>query len=298
MLVNTAGASAAALVLVRGLSPLWMVSIFAVTFVLTPIERWRRWSSSTLVRLWSLIVVVSTVLASAWIVGARALDTQPWTVNRYRKDGLLGAVGAVFDRTGLFMRQMEAAVTDDAHVPTADYIVVFTLLGLLIVGGLIAGRNRERVALGSAAIGMVLFPIVLAAPRIQSYGITWQGRYGLPFVTGVPLLAGAALFDSSRLGAVRGEPTARYHFAIPLRMAATAVVGLAWLEVGIAFWCELRRYTVGTLGPLNLLDDWHPPWSPALPLPILAAAVLTVLAALMVWCFGLLARSRRPRVHR
>ncbi|MGO9197547.1 MAG: DUF2142 domain-containing protein [Acidimicrobiales bacterium] len=298
MLVSAAGASASGLVLVRGLSPLWLVGILAVTFVLTPLERWREWLRSSIVRVWTVVVVIASALASAWIIGAHALNTQPWTVNPYRNDSRLTDFQLVIERSGWFVMQMESAVTDDAKVPTIDYIVAFSLLGLLIVAGLWAGRARERIALTLVGLCTWLAPVVLAAPRIPEYGITWQGRYALPFAVGIPLLAGTALLDSPR--AVPFGPPRAGAVARVLRRArpiAMVLVALAWLQVGVTYWCDLRRYTVGTSGTLDLFDKWNPLWSPVLPLPVLAAGVPLLLLVLTVWCVHLMRRSEQPVTH-
>lgn len=126
-----------------------------------------------------------------------------------------------------------------------------------------AATGRERAA-GSVALAIaVLVPAVATVTTYETLGVSWQGRYELPLLVGIVMLAGAVLD--------RG-PEVRHSFKVPL------VVLLAVTQ----FMCVLCLGLREARGPF---DDGRP-W----------ALVLGVAApALMGAGYLLLARASRVR---
>jgi hypothetical protein len=287
MLIGAAGAAASALVLVRGLSPLWLACIGLVALVLVPWHHWRAWLRLADVRMWTGLLVTCCVLALAWIVGAHALAIQPWPANLlvYKHASDWREIQLVIDREGWFAEQMVGALTKETRLPVPGFVAAFTALCLLVIVGVVRGSARERVALVVAVVATWLIPIVIAAPRIRQNGINWQGRYIMPFAAEIVLLAGMAAFKSER------SPLPR----VARDVAGALVVGSLALE-SVCFWAMLRRYAVTTRGPLDLLTVAHAAWSPAvLPIGVLAALVPLVSAAAAVLLVGLLTRCEQDR---
>jgi hypothetical protein len=298
VLIHTAGAAAASLVFVRGLSPLWLLSIAVLALALVPWHQWRRWLMLTGPRVWIAIIVVCTGLSVVWIIGAETLTIQPWVLNPYHHASNIREIELVVDKSGWFVMQMLGGMTKDAQLPAGGYALGLAAIGLLVIAGFVRGTARERVALGVACAGTFLIPIVLAAPRIRVDGINWQGRYAMPLAVCIPLLAGLAAFGPSRRGAddaVRTRSRARRRMR-ERRTAAFLIAGSCALT-GVAYWSMMRRYSVGTSGTHNLLFASRPNWSPALPEPLLAALVPLVLVGLTIGALALVAPSE-PVIHR
>jgi hypothetical protein len=132
--------------------------------------------------------------------------------------------------------------------------------------GLVFANTRFRIALGLSLAASLLLPVavwVLEARRLGLYN--QQGRYWLPFVLGVPLLAACALDDAGPA-------------KLPTLRTARLLVALVAIGLTASFLSAMQRYTVGANGPINPFD--RPPGSWA---PPLGAFTLDIL-----FCFGVL----------
>jgi hypothetical protein len=301
MLVNTLGAGSSLLVLVRGLSPLWLACLGIVGLILIPWPSWWSWIRTKLFLAWTAVFGVVAVVALAWIFKAKTLDIQPWAPFRLKNllggnlhPSLLHEVHLVLAHMPWFVEQMVGALTHDAQPPIGAYIGAFVLLGLLIVVGLWRGTARQRVAIAFASAATFLIPICLAAPRIHVDGLNWQGRYILPFAVDLVLVSAVAAFRKRppATGAATSPPASS---PAPsrrraVRIAVVAVAG-ALLIQGVEYWSVLRRYTVSETGPHDLLRLSHPQWSPVLPVQFLAAAVPALLLVVGLLLVRLLRRA-------
>lgn len=90
----------------------------------------------------------------------------------------------------------------DQPAPLAVHLLVLCVLVTLLVAALRRGAGQGRGALGLALVLTLAVPSVLVAVTLQERGGVWQGRYSLPFVVGVMMLAGLVL-DRTRW---RSEP--------------------------------------------------------------------------------------------
>jgi Predicted membrane protein (DUF2142) len=155
--------------------------------------------------------------------------------------------------------------------------LLLTLLGLALV----VGSRRQRLVVSGLVAGSVVTALALATAN-RPTGFPIQGRYVLPFLTVVALVAGEVVQSNrERLpGVVRA-------LAVPAFAAvAGAVQVVAWYFNG-------RRYAVGTAGPRWFIgrDEWSPPlgWVPWLVVTVTAAALLMTAATLA---------SRQPPANR
>lgn len=153
------------------------------------------------------------------------------------------------------------------RLPWIAYVAWFAAGFALVAVALLAGRRRERLALAAVLAAALLLPMVMWIYAIRQTGFGLQGRYVLPALVVVPLIAGelvrahaAELGERLRRGLVT---------AIPLVAAAVHLVAFYWAA---------RRAAVGTDGPLVFLGDsgWSPPlgWVPWLVLALLGSAAL------------------------
>lgn len=147
--------------------------------------------------------------------------------------------------------------------------VLLTCTLALLLAPLLADR-RHVLPFLAMAVGVIAIPVVLQGYEMRTLGMVWQGRYLLPYATGLVLLAGFADLDVRR--------------AVPelsgrgLEHWLNAFIGVSGLT---CFWWAVRHNAnrKGIAGPLLPL---HAHWVPATTWP---GAVLPYLlgAALLGW---------------
>lgn len=250
-LVAVTAASAVCLVLSRGLSPLWGAIILVVLALLGGWTSLRSLLATRSVQ-WAVgAVVVMASLAVAWIVNEHALDLVPDGIHVPVHTSTGHLVATVFGYTGQWLVQMVGVFGSlDTYAPTATYLAWAVVLGTLVLLGLgSAGRRRQGILLLLMA-AVVVVPVAITVDQAHRLGIDWQGRYVLPLAVGVPVVAAALLSEGATHLVVR----------ISGWLTATITVGGA-----LAFVEALRRYTVGTAGPIDLFQgSWQPPGGDAL----------------------------------
>lgn len=269
-LVARAGIALIVLVLMRGLSVLWMALIVATAVALCSRAGLRRLAASRLVRRFGVAVVIAVVAALAWSVWFRPLDH----LGRHGPDpGPAGTVTIIRDSLGTYWSQYREMIGNfgwlDTPTPMLTTLLWTVGLGLLVLLCVaIASRRAVRLVV-SLLLLSVAVPVAIDTSQARDIGIGWQGRWTLPFAVGVPILAALsiawsrrrALFDRSRLPGV---------FAVVLVVAQF-----------LAFFQHLRRNAVGAGGPLTFWLDAQ--WSPPVPSWLLLVGALTVLVALAAW---------------
>ncbi|MDQ6650638.1 MAG: DUF2142 domain-containing protein [Actinomycetota bacterium] len=158
----------------------------------------------------------------------------------------------------------------DLPMPAAFYWVWVSLFLLVCLLAALLGTGRERLLLGGVLFVSLACVVVVEAGVIAQTHFPMYGRYVLPAVLTLPLVAGEIV----RRHAARLFP--------PLRRALPVAVfaGAAAVQVAAVF-VTARRYAVGTSGPWWFLPDstWAPPRGWVLWLVTAAlAAVLTAAA--------------------
>ncbi|MEY9962296.1 cytochrome c-type biogenesis protein CcmH/NrfF [Streptacidiphilus sp. MAP12-16] len=169
----------------------------------------------------------------------------------------------------------------DAPSPEATMLLWPGVIVGLVLLAWACSRWREGVALLGIAVGIFLVPIVAGAAEAQ-LGPIWQGRYLLPFAAGLPILAAFAIARYEPLGA-----------AIRGRLVALSIGLLAFADV-LAFYWTLRRYLVGSNGPLIPVHaHWQPPGTWVL--WTCAYALLLASQCLLVMSFERMRSTTFPR---
>jgi Predicted membrane protein (DUF2142) len=123
-------------------------------------------------------------------------------------------------------------------------LVIGTLLGAALLGG----KGRTLLALAATIALTVAVPVIVQAPRLLEFGLTWQGRHELPLAVGIPLLAVVAAAQ---------RPTGSETGLRRLAIVCTCVIGLVQVH---ALWWALHRYTVGL--DSEQFGLWGGPWQP------------------------------------
>ncbi len=269
-LVSRAGIAMIVLVLMRGLSVLWLALIVATGLALCTRAGLRRLAGSRLVRGWSIGVGAATVASLVWVLWFRPLDY----LGRHGADlGPVSNVTLVKDSLGTTWQLYKEMIGDfgwlDTLSPTLTYLLWTAGLGLLVLLCIAIGSRRTAALVAGLIALTIAVPAAIDASQARDLGIGWQGRWTLPFAVGVPILAALsiawsgrhALFDRSRLP--------------PVLAVAFVVAQFA------AFFQHLRRNAVGADGSLTF---WlHPDWSPPVPPWLLLVGGFLVLVTLAAW---------------
>jgi len=229
----------AALVLPRDDGLLWAALVVVVLSVV-----WRR----NPVTLWRILPVPTRLL-----LGAVSLVGAAWAA--LARGGLVPvdrpATGVEFaeivvQRTGSHVREAVGVLGWlDTALPESMYALWFFAAGLVVMIALVT-REYRRVVGAAMALGLfVVVGWVLEIVQGRTAGLFWQGRYALPMLIGMVLVAGLSVDADRHIG----------------RAAATAPGVLALVVWNISFLQQLRRWGVGQSGSIRpwAWDTWDAP---------------------------------------
>jgi hypothetical protein len=268
--VARAGVAAIVLTLTRGLSPGFVVVALVAAAVLASGERRRALMQRKDVRAWALGLLAVIPIAAGWIVYLQQRYPLHRTGEglahalRVTPEILRESVGEPYGPVGGFLP------TTHVWLPPYVYLIWgLGTLGLVALALACSSWRARAVLLGVLAIAIVL-PIASDAFSVPPIGLPWIGRYGLPLLVGIPIVA-AAVADTGATG--------RW-----LSRAARAVVIVTFAAQIAVFFLTIRRFTVGTDGAWNPLTivrhaEWTPPPGPAVAWFVVLSAALVVLAA-------------------
>lgn len=252
---------ATSMMLMRQLSPFWLVGILAACAILAGRPRLRELRRSRRMYRWMLPPLVGTFLQLLWTYGVGTDDVPVGA----RADAPTG-----FTLPEVLSRQPDRWVQYVGNFGSLDIplpgVLATTWLALWLGLAYLALRRRAalraRWALGLVLLGVLVVPIMLEWPLTHRLGFFWQGRYALPIAVGVPLLAATVL--ASRRPA-RDLPRG----AVPLVLVATAFVGM-W-----SFVRTFMRYSSS-----YRVHSIFGPWQPPVPFLVLALGALGAMALL------------------
>lgn len=214
---------------------------------------------------WTALPVVASVVNCIWTFSpAGALSgtpaapdvtlSQAWELAADRIDGGLNEVVAAF------------GWLDTALAPR-DY-TFYLVASVFLVGVLATFVDRRRLlALGTLIAAAYLVPIALQAAQWSSVGPVWQGRYTLPLLVLIPILAALVAAQSP------------HPFPGRIALACIPVTGvLAFVHVR-AYFSQLRRNVGGVSG--GAFDGaWEPPLTAELQFALLTLLVVGTWLAL------------------
>lgn len=294
--------AAVALAWSRPLGPLFVLGIVAVTAVAVGDHEVlaARWRSSRDRRV-AAGVGVAWLAAWAWLLAF----------------GTLGAFKGIPDPSltpGVAARRSLAMTAErleqvvavfgwvDTPAPTVTTFWPWMLVaGAVVVAGLVRGTWRLRAALVLLGAVAVVLPVLAEMGRAAEIGLGWQGRYTMPVLVGLPVLAA--------IGTVRGQRTRRpvdetksaprVVSSVALGTAFAVLAGGALLAVAhlVGFAAALRRYTVGIDDPRPFwaflaVDGWAPPGGATLLLVLVACLLAAAGGALAMATWRARARPR------
>lgn len=229
----------AALVLPRDDGLIWaalIVAVLALVWRRNPIDVWRVLPNPT-----RIVLGAVSVMGAAWAVltgGDLVPVDRPATGIEFAE--------IVVQRTGSHLREAVGVVGWlDTPLPESMYALWFFTAGLVVMIALVA-RAYRRVVGSAAALGLfVVVAWVLEIVQGRTAGLFWQGRYALPMLIGMVLVAGLSVDADRKIGEV-----------------ASAAPGLLALVVwNVSFFQQLRRWGVGQSGSIRpwAWDTWDAP---------------------------------------
>lgn len=159
----------------------------------------------------------------------------------------------------------------DTPIPEAVFAIWTVAVASVVGVGLVISRRSRRALLLLAATSLAM-PIIFESPRIDQVGPYWQGRYWLPLLVGIPLVALASSGSTSpRHGRRRTS-----NRSVPFTVLLLGVV-LAGCQVW-SFLTALHRYEYGFGVTSPTIAHWQPPGGPALVLSLFIVGFLLFLA--------------------
>lgn len=264
--------SAAVLIMVRPLGPVWLAGIAVATLIAVADggvrERVTRVLRSPGVRWSGGLLGVALLAAGFWDVTRNTTGIVPEADPDFT---YAKSIYLTIFQTPAFLSQMLGSLGWIGRVPMLTTMLWYGAISGLVLLALVLGNRRERFALLLLAVSIVVFPILFEAYSGREYGVGWQGRYTLPLAVGLPILA--AEIAARRLTALTP--------AAVLRSLATvfgATIALAYLcEV----WWMWRRYAQNMVSGhvLPIPAKWSPPigWPAMLFLALLGCVTLFVI---------------------
>ncbi len=267
--------AAAVFALSRPLSPLYLAILIVVVAVVAGKDRIRKLFRQRFMRLMCTLVGVVVLVAIAF----SAMDGTPSLLGGHLHIplSLWGEIERTIRLTGT--RLMQAVGNFgwlDTQAPVGTIVVWAIGGGWLLVWGMRTSPRCRR-ALPLLLVAIFLLPVVFESPRIDAVGSYWQGRYWLPLLVGVPLIASAAVSRQTRGAHARNDtpPTQ------PLAAAMTLIPLLVIAQVA-AFLTVLHRYQIGLGLPPGSPVRWTPPGGSFFLIFLFVAGTL-LLAGYVAW---------------
>ncbi|HMJ75464.1 MAG TPA: DUF2142 domain-containing protein [Iamia sp.] len=270
--VTRLGAGLALLTVVRGLSPAYAAGALVVLAVLAGRPRLRELAARSDVRRWGVAVAVAWVASVAWLAYIQLrypLDPRPGS-------GLDHALG----EWSWYVRQTVGVFgVNDVVTPWPPVVAWWLVVAGLVAVGLRRATAVERAVVVLLGVGGYAMNFTAEGMSLPPIGYFWQGRYVLPALVGVAILASGLEIGRPAAPEARtpegGADVVRTG-VVPLAVGAAVLVGVH----GWAF-AHVARHMAGqgtTLGYLDALRD--PVWrSPLLPSWAWLAVYVLALAA-------------------
>ena len=256
----------------RSLGPEWVVMVLALVWILRGTGSVRA----------AVLAYPRAARACAAVVAAGMILTTVWTVLVEPRPH--SSLSVILGGVGPALRQVPSVAVHgvgifgwvDVHLPQALTDPWILLVAVVFLGAVAVGSTRDRVALALAAAGALAATIVVSAAVIRptSPDFEMQGRYVLPALVVVPLLAAEVL------GAHRRR-VAEWLGARGTRAAAGVVVAVTVVVQALAWGINGRKYGVGSIFDGEYRRAWRPaggwwPWAAAV---VVALAVVAAASA-------------------
>lgn len=267
--------SAALLATLRAMGPVWLA--FAAVALLLPFRpsalrrllkvRAVLWSAAALV-LVVLLGVGWTVVQKASVIG---IVPQPFSTSSQSM-----AVWKVLGDWRAWVDELVGVMSWlDTDLPGYVYLIWESAVAGLIIAAVAVARRVDRWRMFVIFLGGVITPTLLQVWYINKYGPVTQGRYLLPILSGLVLLAAFVLEEN-------GMPARVARFVGRLAVIVLLPLNLFALGYTMVRWQHGLRQSPLPRRDLNpLAGPWHPPLGSGLPL--LAGLIGACLVGALLW---------------
>ena len=188
LLLAVATGGASILALVRLLGPMWLGLIVIAVAGVLGLRR-----IVTLVRrdLLGCLVATATVLAATglgiwWTLNAGLTGPSEEPV----PSDPLGVDTWVAQVVVWTAQTVGAFPFRDQPAPIGVYGLYFLVVVPFVAVGIVRSHGRRRVALVLLILAAAALPLFVTLLTFSEQGVIWQGRYGLPLIVGIPIVAG------------------------------------------------------------------------------------------------------------
>ncbi|MBW4029475.1 MAG: DUF2142 domain-containing protein [Acidobacteria bacterium] len=296
-LVLLVGAVASILILIRGLSPLW-VALAALTLLVLwgPRELFEKVKVRRDVQLAGGGVVAAGLLAATWIFTQGTLNVLPVGSAVPKGDSMFAVLRLVASFAQGWLRESVGILGWlDTELNGFVYRSWYAIVIGVVVVALVRGNARERIAVAGLAALTVLVPVAIVTRQAKVLGVVWQGRDSLPLAVGAVIIAaavaGGPVRRRARRSVERFDPVLRARVA---RFSLVGVIAVLALANMVSFYINLRRYAVGRYGPKLFFlhhQGWSPPTGQLLTLAAYGVTTAAFAGVMMWWLWN----SPRPR---
>lgn len=180
-------AASLCLVTLRSLGPVLAVLIVICVLIVRRRQLGKIWSAHA--RWLSAGVALTSVvtLASVWwiLVQVPLASEGDFSAAPYLESWRVLPIG--------MLQTVAAFPLREERAPIFVYLVYLAMVAAMFVMALRQSSGRLRQGLVVGLILTQVLPLALTVASIRSVGLVWQGRYALPFVGGLTVLAGVAL---------------------------------------------------------------------------------------------------------
>ena len=219
--------------------------------------------------IWAAVVAALTVSSIVWLVAEKPLARDLLSP---ADDSVARLARKAVGHSYWYYRQMIGIFGFlDTSSPSLTIFIWTALIGALLALAVAFAPRRWIVVLGTVLAASFVLPIAIDVFSARSSGnvLYWQGRYGLPFAVGVPIVAALSV------------PAERPVWPVA-RSRLVVVVGVSLVVAQVlAFGQNLRRYTMSLDGPIQPWFDTK--WSPPVPAWFLTIAFTLAIATTTWW---------------
>lgn len=268
--------AASLLLFTRLLAPLWL--LIAVGVTVTANSAWRR--LFRFLRSRTGIVVLATLVSVGALVAAwdlthpntyRGVDGPPDSLREAAEifvERLVWGAPSFFQSAAGTLGWLDTVLTWAPVVVAASWAL---LLGAWLGAGAHAGR-RSRTTVAALIVTGIVLPCLLET--LLWSGAGWQGRYSLPLLVGIPIVATGLLANDTA-----GATPERFSST---RFATVTAAGMMGLAGVMALVLNYHRYSVGLSATLLTPGVWHAPTGFAFP----GIAYVIALAVLLAYAYA------------